>query len=67
MILLLCLCGGYVEDSPFGDYPPLPYGLRPCVVVNCYNAPTMGHYSTRVIPVSMGHYSIKWCSGTLFQ
>ncbi|MFS7948933.1 hypothetical protein Hanom_Chr06g00565651 [Helianthus anomalus] len=37
--------------------------IRPCVVVKNYNAPTMGHYSTRVIPVSMGHYSIKWCSG----
>ncbi|MFS7948347.1 hypothetical protein Hanom_Chr06g00558951 [Helianthus anomalus] len=37
--------------------------LRPCVVVTCYNAPTMGHYPTRGNPVSMGHYSIKWCSG----
>uniref|UniRef100_A0A251SH01 Uncharacterized protein n=1 Tax=Helianthus annuus TaxID=4232 RepID=A0A251SH01_HELAN len=35
--------------------------IRPCVMVKKYNAPTMGHYSTRVIPVSMGHYSIKWC------
>ncbi|MFS7943770.1 hypothetical protein Hanom_Chr06g00504121 [Helianthus anomalus] len=37
--------------------------IRPCVVVTCYNAPTMGHYPTRVNPVSMGRYSIKWCSG----
>ncbi|KAJ0935419.1 hypothetical protein HanRHA438_Chr03g0119361 [Helianthus annuus] len=37
--------------------------LRPCVVVKNYNAPIMRHYSTRVISVSIGHYSIKWCSG----
>ncbi|MFS8030415.1 hypothetical protein Hanom_Chr17g01533751 [Helianthus anomalus] len=41
--------------------------IRPCVVVKKYNAPTMGYYPTHVIPVSMRHYSIKWCSGTLFQ
>ncbi|MFS7948681.1 hypothetical protein Hanom_Chr06g00562751 [Helianthus anomalus] len=42
--------------------------IRPCVVVvNQYNAPIMGRFTTRVIPVSMGHYSIKWCSGALFQ
>ncbi|MFS8030917.1 hypothetical protein Hanom_Chr17g01539651 [Helianthus anomalus] len=41
----------------------LRFTLRPCVVVTCYNAPTMGHYPTRGNPVSMGHYSIKWCSG----
>ncbi|MFS7977282.1 hypothetical protein Hanom_Chr10g00902191 [Helianthus anomalus] len=38
-------------------------GVRPCVVVTCYNASTMGHYPTRGNPVSMGHHSIKWCSG----
>ncbi|KAJ0599725.1 hypothetical protein HanRHA438_Chr03g0110211 [Helianthus annuus] len=37
--------------------------LRPCVVVTCYNVLIMGHYPTRGNPVSMGHYSIKWCSG----
>ncbi|MFS7987326.1 hypothetical protein Hanom_Chr11g01021161 [Helianthus anomalus] len=41
--------------------------IRPCVVVNQYNALIMGRFATRVIPVSMGHYSIKWCSGALFQ
>ncbi|KAJ0927074.1 hypothetical protein HanRHA438_Chr04g0178561 [Helianthus annuus] len=39
--------------------------LRPCVVVNQYNAPIMGRFATRVIPVSMRHYSIKWCSGNI--
>ncbi|MFS7961251.1 hypothetical protein Hanom_Chr08g00712761 [Helianthus anomalus] len=45
----------------------LLFEFRPCVVVNQYNAPVMGRFATHVIPVSMGHYSIKWCSGALFQ
>ncbi|KAJ0479808.1 hypothetical protein HanIR_Chr13g0624331 [Helianthus annuus] len=30
--------------------------LRPCVVVKQNKAHTMGHYLTRVSPVSMGRY-----------
>ncbi|MFS8028456.1 hypothetical protein Hanom_Chr16g01510791 [Helianthus anomalus] len=30
--------------------------IRLCVVVEQNNAPIMGHYSARFIPVSMGHY-----------
>ncbi|KAJ0596028.1 hypothetical protein HanHA89_Chr04g0138101 [Helianthus annuus] len=54
------LSGGVIGVRVFGR---AGMRLRPCVVVTCYNAPTMGHYSTRGNPVSMGHYSIKWCSG----
>ncbi|KAJ0937665.1 putative phylloplanin [Helianthus annuus] len=36
--------------------PTFYFILRPPVVVKKNNAPTMGHYPTRVIPVSMGRY-----------
>ncbi|KAJ0536005.1 hypothetical protein HanIR_Chr09g0436791 [Helianthus annuus] len=49
------------------SYNVIVLSLRSCVVVNQYNALIMGRFVTRVIPVSMGHYSIKWCSGSLFQ